>query len=172
MTVPPRIGWAVDLLDVSPDDEILEVGCGPGVAASLVCAELDAGRITAIDRSATSIARASARNAACVAGGRAVFRHVDLAGFGGRRDSFDKAFAVNVNVFWTGEAEAECEVLQRVLRPGGVVRLVYDAGPSGRARDLGELIGPKLKRHGFSRRVTHHSTQGMACATGRLRQRA
>jgi cyclopropane fatty-acyl-phospholipid synthase-like methyltransferase len=34
LRVPARIDWTVRLLDVAPEDEILEVGCGPGVAAA------------------------------------------------------------------------------------------------------------------------------------------
>ena len=57
--VPARIAWAVELLDLRPDDRVLEFGCGPGVAAGLVADRLSVvGRIVAVDRSATAVARA------------------------------------------------------------------------------------------------------------------
>lgn len=168
--VPARIAWAVDLLDVAPDDRILEFGCGPGVAVSLVCGRLDGGRITAIDRSSTAIRRTLARNAACVDAGRAVLHQMELAEFAAGPGAFDKAFGVNVNLFWTGEARAECEVLARVLRPGGVVRLVY-AGPppdAGAApRDVGPAIATTLRRHGFTTEVTTNPAAAAICVTGR-----
>ena len=36
-TIPARIRWAVDFMDVQPNDHILEIGCGPGAAAELMC---------------------------------------------------------------------------------------------------------------------------------------
>lgn len=168
-TVPARIAWAVDLLDVCPGDEILEFGCGPGVSVALVCERLGdgGGRITAIDRSATAIERTRARIADHVAAGRVVLRQVDLAGFDGGEETFDKAFAVNVNVFWTGPAEPECAALRRVLRPGGLARLVYGDGPPGQTRDVAPTVAAALDRHGFTTEIIR-SPRGMLCITGRL----
>src|SRR5919198_3852667 len=51
--VPERLAWAVEVLHVRPDDEILGIGGGPGVAAGLVCERLTGGgRLVGIDRSA------------------------------------------------------------------------------------------------------------------------
>jgi len=35
--VPPGAAWAVGLFDPRPDEVVLEIGCGPGVATVLVC---------------------------------------------------------------------------------------------------------------------------------------
>src|SRR5918992_1541675 len=57
-----RFVWAVDTLEVCPADRLLEVGCGHGVAVSLVCERLTTGTITAIDRSPKMIEMATRRN--------------------------------------------------------------------------------------------------------------
>ena len=72
--VPERIRWAVRTMAPDPDDHLLEIGCGPGVAVAHICQQLAGGRIVAIDRSATAIDRAARRNAACVTAGTAVLR--------------------------------------------------------------------------------------------------
>ena len=33
-TIPARIRWAVDFMDVQPNDHVLEIGCGPVPAPS------------------------------------------------------------------------------------------------------------------------------------------
>jgi trans-aconitate methyltransferase len=65
-----RFVWAVDTLALDPADRVLEVGCGHGVAVSLVCERLTSGRITAIDRSNKMIEMAAHRNREHAARGR------------------------------------------------------------------------------------------------------
>jgi SAM-dependent methyltransferase len=145
-----RLAWAVDALGVAPSDRVLEVGCGHGVAATLVCERLDGGRLTAIDRSAKMIEMAKRRNREHVEAGRAVFETVALerADFGGER--FDKVFGVHVAALWRSAAAAEA--VKRHLAPGGALFAV-DQAPGWRsaadARASAEEVAAALRKRGF-----------------------
>ncbi|MFF2269011.1 SAM-dependent methyltransferase [Cellulosimicrobium cellulans] len=127
--VPERVERAVALLDLRGDAAVLEIGPGPGAAVELVLARYPGVRYVALDRSATAVARTTARNRAAVDDGRLVVRQGDVSDpdladtLGG---PFDVAFAVNVNVFWTRAAHAESSALAALLVPGGVLWLVYE----------------------------------------------
>ncbi|QJW37393.1 SAM-dependent methyltransferase [Cellulosimicrobium protaetiae] len=127
--VPERVQRAVALLDLRGDAAVLEIGPGPGAAAELVLAWHPGVRYVAVDRSATAVARTTARNRAAVDDGRLVVRQGDVAD-PGLADTlggpFDVAFAVNVNVFWTRSARAEAGALAALLVPGGALWLVYE----------------------------------------------
>ncbi len=161
-----RNAWAIERLDPQPDDRVLEIGCGPGVAAALVCERLPRGRLTAIDRSATGVRRTRSRLAAHLAVGRAVVQQSDLAGFRAPPASFEAALAVNVNVFWTGPAEAEAAVLAEVLAPGGRVVLVYEGPPSGGGRDVAPSVAAALGRVGCATGVARDPSGSLLCVTG------
>ena len=60
-TIPARLRWAVDFIDVQPQDHILEIGCGSGQAADLICRRLEGrGKLFAIDRSEAGVDRTEA----------------------------------------------------------------------------------------------------------------
>lgn len=147
--VSDRFLWALEILDLDPADKVLEVGCGHGVAVSLVCERLGArGRITAIDRSQKMIAAARRRNRVHVESGRAVLEVVALedADLGKRR--FDKIFAFNVAPFWLEPNEA-LEVVRRHLAPRGAVYVFWDARRQT-GSDLGERLSERLLLGGFA----------------------
>jgi ubiquinone/menaquinone biosynthesis C-methylase UbiE len=154
VAAPPsaRLRWAVDALAVAPGDRVLEVGCGHGVAVSLVCERLDGGRIVAIDRSPAMIDAAASRNAAHVAAGRAELRATTFADAQLPDAGFDKVFAVHVAAFWR-TPQAALPIARRLLAPGGVLAL-FNQSPRWRdaetprrfAADLAVL----LERHGFA----------------------
>jgi ubiquinone/menaquinone biosynthesis C-methylase UbiE len=120
-----RLRSVVEQLDIGPDDRVLEIGCGHGVAATLVCERLDGGRLTAIDRSAKMISAAARRNAAYVEAGKAEFLLADLEDLdlGDRR--FDVIFAVRVGIFHR-EPERARALVEPWLAPGGRVRAFFD----------------------------------------------
>jgi len=145
-----RFVWAVEVLGVQPDDHLLEVGCGHGVAVSLVCERLESGTITAIDRSPKMIDAATRRNREQVDAGRATLETVKLeaADFGERR--FDRVFAFNVAPFWL-EPEMAIGAIRDHLDPKGAVYIFWDArhfGP-GRERELAEELAAALRKGGL-----------------------
>jgi SAM-dependent methyltransferase len=157
--VPERIRWAVQVLDPAAGHHLLEIGCGPGVAVAAICQRLTGGRVVAIDRSATAIARATRRNADCIAAGRAVLRTVALedlrpSDLPEATDGFDKIFAMNVNLFWVRSPARELELIRALLRPGGTLSLFYGYGTPGQgaATVPGALLG-RLEAGGFATEV-------------------
>jgi SAM-dependent methyltransferase len=147
--VPERLTRTVTLLGLGPDDRVLEIGCGRGAAATLVCERLASGRLTAIDRSEKMIEAATARNAPHVASGKAQFKRIALRDANFEEALFDKIFAVNVNAFWLDGAH-ECAVLRRVLHPAGRLVLAYDVPSRAQAGRIVERLLPRLRLAGFA----------------------
>jgi SAM-dependent methyltransferase len=147
--VSERFVWAVETLELDPGDRVLEVGCGHGVAVSLVCERLGPrGRITAIDRSQKMIAAARRRNRLHVESGRAVLEAVALedADLGDQR--FDRVFAFNVAPFWLEPSEA-LEIVHEHLAPNGTVHVFWDARRQT-VSGLGERLSKRLLQGGFA----------------------
>ena len=121
-----RLRSVVERLGLRPDDRVLEIGCGHGVAASLVCERLEEGHLIAVDRSARMIEAASRRNAAYIEAGRAEFLVADLEDLGLLGDRrFDKIFAVRVGLFHR-EPERARSLVEPWLAPGGEVFAFFD----------------------------------------------
>lgn len=147
---PDRIAWAVELLDVRPVDRVLEIGCGRGVAAALICQRLRSGRLVGLDRSATAITAARSLAAACVDAGRASFQTVALAAADpAALGCFDKILAVNVNLFWTTHAPVELQLVADLLEPGGRLQLVYEPPSSDRVATIRDRVLAGLSDAGY-----------------------
>jgi ubiquinone/menaquinone biosynthesis C-methylase UbiE len=120
-----RLRAVVERLEIGPDDRVLEIGCGHGVAATMVCERLKDGRLTAIDRSAKMVKAAARRNAEHVEAGRAEFLVATLeeGDLGERR--FDVIFAVRVGLFHR-EPERARRLAERWLAPNGTLHAFFD----------------------------------------------
>ena len=125
--IPPRIRWAVELMGVQPSDQVLEIGCGPGAGAELICSKLETGRLFAIDRSESGVDRTKRRCAQYVEAGRLTVRQIDLATLRVPVKRLNKVFAFNVNLFWVRACADEVALLHERVVPGGAVYLFYEA---------------------------------------------
>jgi len=162
--IPERIRWAVETLGVEPGDRLLEIGGGPGVAASLVCDGLDSGSLLLIDRSATAIERTRRRNPEHVASGLLALATLALADFDPGTARFDKTFAVNVNVFWTTPATEELARLRRALAHDGRLFLFYETPSAARAGEVLQRVVDTLRANGFAEpRLVSRSATLVGC---------
>lgn len=147
-TVPERVAWAVEMLDVAPDDRLLEIGCGAGHAVSLICTRLDTGAITAIDRSALMINLAQQRNHHHVVSGKARLEAVALEEVVFDDAQFTKVFAFNVNVFERRPAHA-LDVIRSLLLPSGGLYLFFQPPRADKTLRIAERVVAHLQLNRF-----------------------
>jgi len=145
-----RLVWAVAVMAVAPADRVLEIGCGHGVAVSLICEKLDGGSIVAVDRSPAMVAAARKRNARYEAAGVASFLTAPLDGADLGDGAFDKVVAIHVGVFLRGDPARELAVIADQLAPGGRLYLAFEPFVAAEAEGTAERLATTLTGHGFT----------------------
>src|SRR3954463_6000677 len=147
--VPPRMIWAVELMAPQPSDNILEIGCGPGYGAELICQRLTSGKLFAIARSESGVDRTRRRNQKYVDAGRLTVRQSALATLRVPVKRLHKVFAFNVNLFWVRECADEVALLHERVLPGGAAYLFYDASRPDQVPTMVEKSSAALQTAGF-----------------------
>lgn len=145
---PERLIWAVDQLEIKPSDHVLEIGCGTGVAAALVCQKLKSGKLLAIDRSRTAIQSARKHNREHIRAGRAEFVATSLRAAELEPRRFHKIFAFNVGSLRKDES-GELALLMQALRPDGQL-CVFEQPPSAaKTGSVADQLLSVLHKNGF-----------------------
>ena len=149
-----RNRWAVDLLDVGPADQVLEIGFGPGVAIAELAERVTAGRVVGVDPSPVMLRQARQRNGAAIRAGLVELRRApvedlpdDLGG------PFDKLLAVNTVGVWHDPAARLADLSGR-MRHGGRAALVSQPRCRGATAETtaaaGRQLAGYLREAGFS----------------------
>jgi trans-aconitate methyltransferase len=166
-----RLVWAVETLGVQPDDRVLEIGCGHGVAVSLVCERLDGGSILGIDRSAKMIETAGRRNAEHVAAGRAAFQVAALHEADLDDSRFGLAFAIHVPVLLRGDPRRELAILHAHLAPRGRLALPFQPLDPATTEPTVRRLAVMLEAGGFTvvqRHVAELASGRAGCVVARV----
>jgi ubiquinone/menaquinone biosynthesis C-methylase UbiE len=119
---------AVEALQITPGDRVLELGFGPGHAIELIAARVTEGCVYGIDQSDMMLQQASMRNRRAIGRGRVVLRRAAFECLPFAAASIDKILAVNVVYFWR-DASLVFQEIRRVLRPSGRI-VIYSTDVS------------------------------------------
>src|SRR5918993_3521396 len=97
-TIPERFVWAAGLLQHSPEENMLEIGCGVGLLVAQIAERITTGRVYALDQSPSRVAKARKRNRGFIDQGKlyleeAGFMEADLP-----LSFFHRIVAFNVNI--------------------------------------------------------------------------
>ncbi|RZS34723.1 methyltransferase family protein [Herbihabitans rhizosphaerae] len=168
-----RNRWVVRLLDVQPNDRVIELGCGPGVAIAALATRATRGLVVGVDHSRVMIRQASRRNRAAIKAGRVRLIHGPVESLAVDDGPFDAALAVNTVGMWP-EPTARLRELTRLLRPGGRIALVTQPRRPGATAATSAEVAEELAALLTEAGVEHLRTEMLdldppaACVLGRV----
>jgi len=116
--------WTADVMDVQPDDEILEVGFGNGANIGLLAERASKGRVAGAEISTTAIEMASRRNARAISEGRVTLHQAEGGALPFDDGAFDKACTV-ATMYVIADPSAVFREMLRVLKPGGLAAVTF-----------------------------------------------
>lgn len=137
---PARIKWAVELLDVQPDDSVLEIGCGSGIAAQRIIEKLSGkGWYYGVDKSDAAVKAAFTRVHDPERPGRAIIRRGAFDADNHEPVIFSRVLAVNCNVFWTDDGEA-LRGVGRLTRKHSTFVQVYEPPSAAQRSKIAQVL--------------------------------
>ncbi len=163
--------WGMSHLSKIAPKEIVEIGCGGGRNAGALLEKYSDAKVTAIDYSDVSVAKATSYNQKMIDAGRCIVKQGDVSQLDLAEEAYDLATAFETIYFWPGLEKCFAEVA-KVLKPGGVfmivnesdgtdeVSLKFEKKINGMKCYTGDAIETALKAAGFKKTKTiHHSSK-------------
>lgn len=148
-----RNTWTISLLEIQPNDEILEIGFGPGWAIQQAAKLTPNGHIHGIDLSQTMLDQAKKRNTSAIRNGQVTLQQGAEAPLPYADEKFNKIFSINSFQFWLKPMAGLNEV-QRVLKPGGQIAITIQpmwAKTESEVQRVGEELKSQLVQAGFKK---------------------
>ena len=152
----PQNRMMVELLEVRPQDQVLEIGFGPGMALKMLAERASAGFVAGIELSDEMIRAATRRNRESIQRGRLELKRGTVSAIPYEDNRFDKVCTANTIYFWP-EPERDAVEIRRVMRPGGTLVVCFRGEPPEGKRPTRSLppypvavVVETMERAGFS----------------------
>lgn len=141
------------ILDIQPEDHVLEIGFGPGLSIEKAAKLASRGKVIGIDHSELMLRQATKRNAEAIRQGRVELRLGTPESMQALALRCDKVFAVNVFMFWKDPVTV-LRSLRNVMKPGATIALTLQPRIRGANNDdalqAGERMATALRDAGFA----------------------
>jgi SAM-dependent methyltransferase len=148
-----RSAWTVELLDLQPNDRVLELGYGPGLGLEAAARRVTTGRLVGVDHSETMRNMAAKRLAKANGKVGVDLRVGDVERPLGDIGEFDKIFSCNVWLFWK-DPVAVFRDLREHLAPNGTIAVTHLPRHGGATREstlkAGAAITAQLTEAGYT----------------------
>jgi SAM-dependent methyltransferase len=116
--------WTADLLDIQPEDQIIEIGFGNGANIKLLLQRAVRGFVTGVEISKTAIEMASKKNAKAISEGRVILHLAQGNALPSENNVFDKACSV-ATAYVIEDPGAVFKEMFRVLKPKGRAAVTF-----------------------------------------------
>jgi SAM-dependent methyltransferase len=116
--------WTVDLMDIHPNDDIIEIGFGNGANIKLLLQRAVRGTVTGVEISDTAIEMASKKNAKAISEGRVKLLKVSGNALPFEAGVYDRACTV-ATAYVIEDPGAVFKEMFRVLKPNGRAAVTF-----------------------------------------------
>jgi ubiquinone/menaquinone biosynthesis C-methylase UbiE len=116
----PSNDWAISLMNIQPNDRLLEIGFGPGMAIKKVAEIASNGFVAGIDFSETMLEQARKVNASAIKSGLVELKYGEVSSIPYGDELFDKVFGINI-MYVLPDLQKAIKEMWRVLKPGGQI---------------------------------------------------
>jgi SAM-dependent methyltransferase len=130
----------IDLLDIQPNDRVLEIGFGSGMGIQRLAELASKGYIAGIDYSKEMVEQAIARNRSAIDAGLVDLRQGSVENLPFEENTFDKALAVNSMQVWSDAAFGLREMRRVMKNIDGRIALGFTPYSGQSSNGLTEML--------------------------------
>ncbi|OCA81979.1 class I SAM-dependent methyltransferase [Pseudobacillus wudalianchiensis] len=150
--------WTLALLTIQPEDQVLEVGFGPGFAIEEARKRFPSIYIDGVDPSETMKHTCENRNKALINDGRLRLFVKDIAEFTSDKQ-YDRVFSVNNYPLWPNRQKGLAVLYDLMKRDGKIAITVQpreEDADEEKTKNLAQSISGELEEAGFSGTAIHY----------------